>query len=313
MNFTTKISILKSEYEVSHQSNLVLLGSCFAENMGVKFDYFKFQNCTNPFGILFNPISIEKTIYRALNDESFSEKDIFFHDGFWKCFEVHSDLNTIEKDAFLICLNKILTDFKTQICQASHFFFTLGTAWVYRYLPSNAVVGNCHKVAQNQFKKEILHVETIQNSIQNSISIIRKANPNCKFVFTISPVRHLKDGFIENQISKAHLTCAVHQLQLDGCSYFPSYEIMMDELRDYRFYAKDMLHPSETAIDYIWKRFTETYFAAETIGINTEIDVIQKALLHRSNNENSEIHLKFLKILAVKIDQFTTRNPEIKW
>lgn len=305
MQFRTKISILKSDFTIDYNSKIVSLGSCFAENIADKLDYFKFQNTCNPFGIIFNPVSIEKIIHKAVNLELFTEKDLFFHNERWHCFDVHSDLNHSNKEAFLENINAILQETNNQITKSTHIIITYGTSWVYRNLESNSIVANCHKVPQKEFSKALLSVEIIENSIKNTIGLIQKINPDCNFIFTVSPVRHLKDGFVENQASKANLITAIYQqLQTDYCKlnteYFPSYEIMMDELRDYRFYAEDMLHPSQVAIDYIWERFSETTILEESHSIMEDVETIQKGLAHRPFNPNSESHKKFLDNLNQK-------------
>ena len=212
MNFTTKVPIAKYKNPIDYNSKIISLGSCFAENMAEKFDYFKFQNSTNPFGIIFNPISIENLVLRIVKKRLFTEEDIFSHNDLWHCFEVHSELSHANKEDFLNQLNDAIEQSCTQISQASHIIITYGTSWVYKNKVSNNVVANCHKVAQNQFDKQILSVEIIEKSIQNTIDLIQKINPNCNFIFTVSPVRHIKDGFVENQRSKAHLITAIHQI-----------------------------------------------------------------------------------------------------
>lgn len=312
MNFTTKVPITKYQNPVDYNSKIISIGSCFAENMSEKFDYFKFQNYVNPFGIIFNPISIENLINRAVNKIEFTEKDIFFHNDFWHCYEVHSLLSDTSSELMLEKLNKILHFFRTQIIEASHFIITYGTSWIYRNKVSNKEVANCHKVPQNQFDKEVLSVEIIEKSIENSIKLIQKINPNCNFIFTISPVRHIKDGFVENQRSKAHLITALQKvvtLSLSKCNYFPSYEIMMDELRDYRFYADDMLHPSQSAIDYIWIKFFENYVSESQFELMNQVCEIQRALKHRPFNPNSDRHQKFLANLEAKIEQLQQKLP----
>ena len=212
-------------------------------------------------------------------------------------------------------MNRVLHLFRTQIIEASHFIITYGTSWVYRLRQAQpdslSIVANCHKVPQNQFDKEILSVEIIENSIKNTINLIQSINPNCNFIFTISPVRHIKDGFVENQRSKAHLITAIQNSQLATCNsiYFPSYEIKMDELRDYRFYADDMLHPSQSAIDYIWIRFFENYVSESEFGLMNQVCEIQRALKHRPFNPNSESHQKFLANLEAKIEQLQQKLP----
>lgn len=315
MNFTTKIPISKYQNPIDYSSKILSIGSCFAENMGEKFEYFKFQNTVNPFGIIFNPVSIEKLIYRAINKIEFTEKDVFFHNERWHCFEVHSDMSVGSSELLLANLNKVLHSFRSQICEATHLILTYGTSWVYRNKVSNEIVANCHKVTQNQFNKEILSVETIEKSIQNTIDLVKKVNPNCNFIFTISPVRHLKDGFVENQRSKAHIVTALHSssFQFPTSNYFPSYEILMDELRDYRFYASDMLHPSQAAIDYIWIKFFENYVDEKEFGTMQQVCDIQKAMHHKPFNPNSESHQKFLKNLNQKINTLASKYPQIQF
>lgn len=313
MNFTTKVSIPESNAPIDYNSKIVSLGSCFAENMAEKFEYFKFKNTVNPFGIIFNPVSIEKLVSRVINEVKFTENDVFFYNERWHCYEVHSDLSTINKEEFLENLNAILQFTHQQLTQSSHIIITYGTSWIYRLKSNNEVVANCHKVPQNQFNKEILSIESIEESIQNTINLIRKLNPDCQFIFTISPVRHIKDGFVENQRSKSHLISALHSsnFQLPTSSYFPSYEILMDELRDYRFYAQDLLHPNETAIAYIWERFTEAWISKLTHETMVEVQSIQKGLAHRPFNSSSESHIKFKKKLEEKITKLAVEYPLI--
>ena len=322
MQFRTQIPIPKSNFLIDYNSKIVSLGSCFAENIAEKLDYFKFENTCNPFGIIFNPVSIEKIIHKAVNQELFTEKDIFFHNERWHCFDVHSDLSNMNKEELLNDLNQLLQSTKQQLQEATHIIITYGTSWVYRNIATNQIVANCHKVPQKEFSKEILSVETIEKSIQNTMNFIQKINPNVSFIFTVSPVRHLKDGFVENQLSKAHLISAIHQILkisigvppsgAEG-AYFPSYEIMMDELRDYRFYAEDMIHPNTVAIDYIWERFSETTISEESHSIMKEVETIQKGLQHRPFNPNSESHQQFLSKLQDKITRLQKRFPKIQF
>lgn len=312
MQFRTAIPVLESQFPIDYHSRILSLGSCFAVNIAEKLDYYKFQNFCNPFGIIFNPVSIEKLVKRAVNQELFTEKDLFFHNGLWHCFEVHSELSNADKKVFLDVLNQLIGFTNQQIIESSHFLITYGTAWVYRDIQSNTIVANCHKVPQKQFTKELLAIETIQIAVQNTIHLIQSVNPQAKFTFTVSPVRHIKDGFVENQQSKAHLISAIHSTlnsQLITHNYFPSYEIMMDELRDYRFYAEDMLHPNRVAIDYIWQRYRETAVAKSALTILEEIGSIQSSLNHRPFNPESESHQKFVRKLQVRIDQLCSQYP----
>jgi hypothetical protein len=316
MQFTTKISIEKFSNLIDYNSKIIAFGSCFAENISDKLSYYKFTVSSNPFGIIFNPISIEKLLYRIINKIEFTEKDIFFHNDLWHCFEVHSNLSDSDKANFLKKLNDVLNQSFIEIQAATHFQITLGTAWVYRSLNTNEVVANCHKVFKNNFVKELISTEIIQKSIENSIQLIQTINPNCNFLCTISPVRHNKDGFVQNTISKARLAEAIYQIcQTNPVAfkYFPSFEIMMDELRDYRFYADDMLHPNSVAIQYIWERFVETSIHESEFTTMKEVENIQKSLLHKPFNPDTESHQKFLDQVQIKITKLQKKYPWFKF
>lgn len=316
MNFTTKIGISKNPNSIDYNAKILSLGSCFAVNMAEKFDYFKFENTCNPLGILFHPLAIEKLIDFAVSQKQFTKKDIFFHNERWHSFDVHSDLSNSNKDELLLNLNTILESTRLQITESTHVIITYGTSWVYRNIATKEIVANCHKVPQKQFGKELLSVGAIEKSIQNTLDLIQKVNPKATIIFTVSPVRHLKDGFVENQQSKAHLITAIHTAinqQLSTNNYFPSYEIMMDELRDYRFYAEDMIHPSLVAIDYIWQRFSETSISEESLSVMKEVETIQKGLQHRPFNPNSESHQQFLSKLQDKMMQIQKQFPQIQF
>ncbi|MEL1253073.1 GSCFA domain-containing protein [Flavobacterium sp. DGU38] len=317
MQFRTQIPISKSNNPIDYNSKVLSIGSCFAENMADKFDYFKFQNVINPFGIIFNPVSIEKLFRRVCELDFYQEKDVFFHNERWHSYEVHSDLSNSDRQELLETLNKAITETNKKLKEATHIIITYGTSWIYKNLEREEIVANCHKVPQKQFSKELLSAEVIQKSIQNTIDLIQTLNPDINFIFTVSPVRHIKDGFVENQLSKSHLFTALHQVlkthnsQLITHNYFPSYEIMMDELRDYRFYTEDMLHPNQIAIDYIWKLFSENYVSEGSFLIMKEVDEIQKSLRHRSFNPDSDQHQKFLAKLQQKINLLKEKLPHI--
>jgi hypothetical protein len=316
MQFRTQIPISKSNYPIDYNSKIMSLGSCFAVNMAEKLDYFKFQNSCNPVGILFHPLAIEKLIDFAVSGKQFTENDIFFHNERWHCFDVHSDLSTSNKEDLLASLNAIIKSTNRKISEATHFIITYGTSWVYRNIESDSIVANCHKVPQKQFKKELLSIEEIEKSIANTLKLIRSVNPNCNIVFTVSPVRHIKDGFVENQWSKANIISALHKtfdFRLSTVTYFPSYEIMIDELRDYRFYAEDMLHPNQVAIDYIWKRFKETSISENAFAVMDEVENIQKSLSHKPFNPDSESHLKFETKVREKITKLENQYSFMKF
>lgn len=313
MKLQTHISLKPENHQIDYNSNILLMGSCFAENIGKKLDYYKFQNLLNPFGIIFHPVAIEKLVTRAINEDFFTDRDIFFYNEQWHCFEVHSLLSISEKDDFLKKLNEQLLHLKDYLFRASHIVFTYGTAWVYRFIESDSIVANCHKIPQKKFLKELLSVEDVFASIENTLTLIREINPQVKFIQTVSPVRHLKDGFIENTRSKAHLIAGLHDAidSKNEIHYFPSYEIMMDELRDYRFYEEDLIHPNKTAVSIIWEYFKTVWIASETISLQAEIEGIQTALQHRPFRPESETHKQFLTNLQLRIAKVQEKYSHI--
>ncbi|MFK7811121.1 MAG: GSCFA domain-containing protein [Maribacter sp.] len=318
MKLQTNITLKPAQNQIDYQSQILILGSCFAENIGSKLQYFKFQTLQNPFGILFHPFAIEKLISKAIQKETYSEDEIFFLNERWHCFDAHSDLSDPSKEKLLGRLNAALDKTHQQITNSTHIIITLGTAWVYRNLESNEVVANCHKVPQKEFSKELLSVKEVQNSLERIIKNIQVINKDVQFIFTISPIRHLKDGFVENQQSKAHLITAIHQFRetsyLKPCiSYFEGYEIMLDELRDYRFYDADMIHPNLVAINYIWEKFVAVEISPTAIPVLEEVDALQKGLEHRPFNARSEQHQKFLKSLEAKITYLQQKYPHMKF
>ncbi|MDP2526433.1 GSCFA domain-containing protein [Maribacter dokdonensis] len=314
MNLLTEIPLSKANNPIDYSSQLLLLGSCFSENIGAKLSYYKFQGIQNPFGILFHSLAIERLIEKSVNQEFFTEEDVFNENEQWHSFDAHSSLSNPSKAQIIEDLNNAISRTSTQVNTASHIIITLGTAWVYRKTSSNKVVANCHKVPQSNFTKELLSVEEVAKSLKQVITFVQSVNPTVQFIFTVSPVRHLKDGFLENQRSKSHLIAAIHQvLNEDRVSYFPSYELMMDELRDYRFYAKDMIHPNETAIEYIWEKFVEVWLASNTSSTMKKIEKVQKGMLHKPFNENSDQHQKFLVKLNVLKSEIQTEFPHLQF
>lgn len=318
MKLQTQIPLHKrTEHLIDYQSKVLLLGSCFVENIGQKLEYNKIQRTQNPFGVLFHPKAIETLVLRAVQEKKYVDAEVFFQNDQWHCYDAHSQMSSSSKSEVLTHLNTQLEATKLWLKTSSHIVITLGTAWIYRHHLSNMTVANCHKVPQLSFKKELLSVEDITESLQIIIREIRTLNKTATVIFTVSPIRHIKDGFIGNTRSKAHLIAAVHalisNLEASGSYYFPSYEIMMDELRDYRFYAEDMLHPSATAINYIWEKFQTVWISEEALEIMSEVDSIQKGMSHRPFNPSAEAHLSFLKQLEFRKERLKARFQHISF
>ena len=311
MKLTTPIKLSKQNPPINYSSKVLLLGSCFAQNMGAKLEYYKFQQCTNPFGILFHPVAIEKLIARAVNQNWFTSKDVFLQNEQWHCFLAHSKLSNTSKEDLISALNSALEKLRFSLLEASHVVFTFGTAWVYRHLENDTIVANCHKVPQKKFVKQLLSPDDVSDVLLGIETKLRTINPTCSIINTVSPVRHIKDGLIENSRSKAHLIAGVQEIvSPDKFNYyFPSYEIMMDELRDYRYYKEDLIHPNQTAIAIIWNAFTGSWICPETAALQKKIATVQSGILHTPFNENSKAHIHFKKDLEVQISQVQKALP----
>ena len=314
MKLQTKIPLVKqSKNQIDYNSNVLLFGSCFSENIGKKLDHFKFQNLQNPFGILFHPKAIETLISNAIKNKAYSEEDVFLNNEQWHCFDAHSKLSNTSKEDLIFYLNSEIKLTSEAIQNSTHIIITLGTAWVYRDIKTDSIVANCHKVPQKQFSKELLSVQEITNSLKNILSLIKSINNDASVVFTVSPIRHTKDGFVENTQSNAHLITAIHQVINNKSFYFPSFEIMMDELRDYRFYNEDMIHPNQVAINYIWDKFKTVWVSDESLKTMKDVDVVQKGLQHRSFNPKSQVHQQFLQNLEAKINTLKSQFLHIEF
>ena len=317
MILQTKVPLQKeAKNPISYASKIVLLGSCFSENIGDQLNYFKFQTVQNPFGILFHPKAIKELVANAIHEKTYTETDLVFQNERWHCFDAHSKLSAPEKKDVLSQLNKAITSTNTALKEATHLVITLGTSWVYRDTATHKIVANCHKIPQKKFSKELLSVQEITETLSEIITLIQSVNASINIIFTVSPVRHLKDGFVENTQSKSHLIAGIQTLfgnSKSNLHYFPSYEIMMDELRDYRFYSEDLIHPNTTAIRYIWERFTTTWVDEKAAEMMQEINTVQKGLSHRPFDVNSVQHQKFLTNLSSKIAKIATEFPLIKF
>ena len=311
MKLTTPIKLSRQNPTINYSSKVLLLGSCFAQNMGEKLEYYKFQQCTNPFGILFHPVAIEKLITRAVDQTWFTSKDVFLQNEQWHCFLAHSKLSNTSEEDLISALNSALEKLRFSLLEASHVVFTFGTAWVYKHLEKDIIVANCHKVPQKEFVKQLLSPDDVSDVLLGIETKLRTINPTCSIINTVSPVRHIKDGLIANSRSKAHLIAGVQEIvspeKLNY--YFPSYEIMMDELRDYRYYKEDLIHPNQTAIAIIWNAFTGSWICPETAALQKKIATIQSGMLHTPFNENSKAHIHFKKDLETKISEIKEQLP----
>ncbi|MGB2128852.1 MAG: GSCFA domain-containing protein [Flavicella sp.] len=302
--FRTPIQRLQKPNEencIDYGSNIVMIGSCFSENIGDKLSYYKFDTLTNPYGVLFHPAAIERLVSDCLTQRIYKKEDLIFHNEKWHSFNHHSDFSNKEANDVLTSINTKIQDTRKKIETSSHIILTLGTAWVYKENSTGKIVANCHKIPQKKFEKKLLSFNEICEHLQNIITQINELNPRTQIIFTLSPIRHIKDGIQENSLSKALLLAAIHKTKNMRCHYFPAYEILMDDLRDYRFYKEDMIHPSQVAIDYIWELFNNTWISQKTKELQKEIQTIQTGLAHRPFDIHSDAHQIFLERLQIKI------------
>ncbi len=308
MKLYTTIDIASAEKKIGYSDKVLLLGSCFADNIGAKFGEYYFQTTVNPYGTLYNPASIAKAISGIGNGVS----DIGFveHNGFWHSLSHHGSFSRADKEDLVRACEQSRVQLREALQQASIMIITFGTAWVYEY--EDKVVANCHKLPANRFVRRRMTVDEIVEIWQPILA----AMPDKHLIFTVSPIRHVKDGLHENQISKAILLQAVDRLtakQLDtpigGLSYFPAYEIMLDELRDYRFYAEDMVHPSQVAVDYIWQRFVDTYMTADTQNEMRTLHQLWRDRHHRFLHPDSPEAQQFAAHIKTRLQQLQPRYP----
>ena len=297
MKLYTSVDIAPSARQIGYGDKILLLGSCFADNMGAKFSEHYFQATVNPFGTLYNPASIAAAITNVGNSQ------LVEHNGLWHSMMHHGAFSGKDKEQLIARCEQSRALLQRALMEASTVVVTFGTAWVYEM--GGQVVANCHKLPANRFTRRCLTVDEIVEMWQPIVASM----PDKHWIFTVSPIRHVKDGLHANQISKAILLQAVDQL---GQSYFPSYEIMMDELRDYRFYAEDMVHPSAVAVEYIWQRFVDTYMNKDT---QTEMRVLNQLWRdnqHRMLHPDTDEACTFLQRLAERKAQLQQRYPWIE-
>ncbi len=309
MIFRTEFKLKPFDFSISYNDKLFFLGSCFAENMGNRFTQNKFNTTINPFGVLYHPLAIKKCIDIAQSNNFDVSGGTFQFNELWSHFDSHSKLSRSDKNQFIDALQQARLNTKQNIERANFIFITLGTAWVYRHIEYDRIVANCHKLPQKYFNKELLSLEIIQNALSNLVNQISKVNPEVKFIFTLSPVRHLKDGFVNNQLSKSILYVAIQNTvnSFKQVVYFPSYELLIDDLRDYRFYKNDLLHPNDLALDYVWSKVNEVFFQENTRSVLKQIDVVNKRLNHQFFNPESEASIKFNQYTEKLIQDLETK------
>lgn len=314
MKFRTELKLTQAANAIDHRSRILLIGSCFSDHISEKMSQSGFEVRANPHGILFNPESIKNAISDYLTRKSYGPEDLMFNEEHWVSLAHHGKFSDRDPEVTLKKINEGIHGTRHFLEQSTHLILTLGTSWVYRHIRQDRVVANCHKIPQAEFQKELLTTEQIVRSLADMMNEVRKVNSSINFIFTVSPVRHLRDGIVENTLSKAHLIRAVHELTKgENAHYFPSYEIMMDDLRDYRFYKSDMIHPNQTAIEYIWEKFSKAWIHPSCKDLMKRVESIHRALDHRPLDPESEQHKEFSLKLEKDIEEIQKAHPRIKF
>jgi hypothetical protein len=315
MRFHLNYTPVTSDFKINHASSTFLIGSCFSENIGEKLKHRKFNIRSNPNGNLFNPFSIQTALLQLIQDEKINSKIFLQRDSTYYSFLHHSSVNASAGKELITKINS-MTEKSASFLKSCHYLFiTFGSAYYYHHKTLNCTVANCHKQSALTFEKRLAKTNEIVHEYRSLIKKLNVFNPALKIIFTVSPVKHLKDGVIENNLSKSTLLLAVHQLVSENtnCFYFPAYELVNDDLRDYRFYKEDLAHPNQQAIDYVWDKFSDCYFSPKTKQINEEIYKLQLALNHRKMEENEAESEKLNEFLRKQKEEIKKLAPEIEF
>ena len=309
----TEVNIEKSLNPFGYEHHILFMGSCFSEHIGTRLRERKFNVDLNPFGILYNPVSIASGIQRMVKGRPYLEDDLFFHQGWWHSFDHHSSFSNADKTVCIEEINKRLELSAGNLSKAKYIFVTFGTALVFLETGSGKVVSNCHQLPAELFENQLLRVGDIVRMYSLLLNEVSALNRNLRWVFTISPVRHWKNGPVANQVSKSTLLLAVSELKskFDNVEYFPAYELFMDDLRDYRYYSDDMLHPGSQGIEYTWGKFTGVYIDERAKGMIRNIESLMKAKNHRPRNTASEEYRAFRKNQYEKALKLSKENPAV--
>ncbi|NEM98060.1 GSCFA domain-containing protein [Pontibacter burrus] len=305
--FRTEVTMPETNLRLNLPEKVVTIGSCFAEVIGAKLQQYKAVVLVNPFGTIFNPISVSKLL-QAVAGENFNITDsLVQRDGIWYSYDLHSSLSSANKDELVQLIEDRIGQTRNHLQKAKLVIITLGTAVSYKLADSGTIVANCHKLPARQFFRELLTIADITDNMALAIKSLHKTNPELQFIITVSPVRHVKETLQVNSVSKSLLRVASHYLseQLPGVFYFPAYEIMLDDLRDYRFYSSDMLHPTQVAEDYIWQKFVATYLHPTYQQFIPEWDKVQRAIAHRPFHPQAEAHQTFLQNTIKQLEQLS--------
>ena len=321
MEFRTTVKTGEDRGWLHHDDSVVLLGSCFSDNIGAKMRGAFMNAAVNPMGTLYNPMSIARGVQRLIDGEPVAGRDLFMQGGVWNSYDFHSRYSLPDKQATIDRMCAAIEQGHEALQRAQLLTITLGTAIVYRLKATGEVVANCHKVPQHEFERRMAPVADMVQQLNQMLDALHAFNPGLKVIFTVSPIRHIADGLDTNSLSKAALRVAIHEVisrHSEWCDYFPAFEIMMDDLRDYRFYASDMVHPSDVAVEYIWQAFQATYLDDRSALAVSRCERVHKRLQHRPMSANHETVDRFNADTAsvvrnlIKEYPYLASNPELK-
>jgi hypothetical protein len=310
--FRTVVKCTASPEKIRYDVPFMMLGSCFAENIGLILRQLKFNISLNPFGIVYHPAPAARGLIRAVSGQPYTSGELQCCGELWHSFDHHGRFSRPDVTACLQLINTELQQARDRLARSELLFVTFGTAWAYRLKSSGRIVANCHRFPASDFERIRFGVDEIFDLWADAITALRRFNPVVKVVFTVSPIRHLRDGAHENQLSKAALLLAVDRMnrEIEHIGYFPACEIVLDELRDYRFYSGDMAHPNSIAINYVWQRFCECYMDKTTLQTAKAVDDIVKAAAHRPIHHTSE-YRKFAAAHLEKIAKLKRQYPQL--
>lgn len=313
MEFRLTFPIEPLEEKISYRHKILLAGSCFAQNMGELMANAKLNACTNPNGIVYNPVSIASQLTRLLEGKEYQKSELFKHNELWSSWQHHGAFSSTDEATALSQINKSFSIAKDYLITGDRLIITFGSAYVYKLKSTGEAVANCHKYPNSEFTKELLTVDEIVSTWSTLITKLQAANSKLKTILTVSPVRYVRDGLVNNTLSKSILHQAVHLLcnSSTHINCFPAYELVMDDLRDYRFFTQDLVHPNSQAIQYVWEKFIEGGFDDEAKAIYAKVQPLVAAAKHRVLNEGTEAHKKFLTAHQTKVLQLKQQYPFI--
>lgn len=315
--FQTLVEVPKYRCQTGYFQKCIFMGSCFTENIGNRMETLKYDVDVNPFGILYNPFSVSNGLRILLQQKVFKTEDLIFANGLWHSFSHHGRFSSADENLALEQINNRIKFSADFLKNAGFLFITFGTAWIYKFKKTGQPVSNCHKIPAKEFERVRLTISEIVDEYRDLLTELRKINPSLKVVFTVSPIRHWNDGAIENQRSKAVLLLAIDKIISefgdDFCAYFPAYEIVMDELRDYRFYAEDMIHISDVAVEHIWEKFQSALIDKESQQIAVQVQKIIKAASHKPIHKNTPEYKRFLLQMKNQIAELETKCKHLNF